>query len=127
MNRVMLLGHLLEDPRTRTAGQYQVTSLWIETREDYKDRNKETKTKTQKHTVEMWGSRSVLDQIRQGSLVLVEGSLETSSYDKNGEKRWKTVVKATNIRCLGQQPSRQEEEPSTKWGEEPPDDSDLPF
>jgi single-strand DNA-binding protein len=49
--------------------------------------------------VTVWGRRAeALGKILQkGDLLFVEGRLQTSSYEKNGEKRYSTEVVANNI------------------------------
>lgn len=130
LNRVLLLGNLTADPDTRnTGGGKQVTNIRLATTERYQDKNKNWVEQTAFHSVTLWGNRSVLEFLRKGTRVFVEGSLRTSSYEKNGEKRYKTEVVASNIILCGGKPSavREEEAPPSDYGVEPPDDDQVPF
>jgi single-strand DNA-binding protein len=51
----------------------------------------------------VWGKRAeALSRIlSKGSTIFVEGKLRTSSYEKNGEKRYSTEITADNIILSG--------------------------
>jgi single-strand DNA-binding protein len=100
LNRVMLLGNLGADPELRvTPGGQAVLKLRLATNESYVDRNNVRQERTEWHRVTIWGRRAeALGKILQkGDLLFVEGRLQTSSYEKNGEKRYSTEVVANNV------------------------------
>lgn len=105
LNRVMLIGNLGADPELRmTQGGHAVLNIRMVTNESYKDRSGEWKEKTEWHTVVVWGKRAeALSKIlSKGQQVYAEGSLHTSSYeDKEGVKRYKTDVQASNVILCG--------------------------
>jgi single-strand DNA-binding protein len=100
LNRVMLLGNLGADPDLKvTPGGQAVLKLRLATNESYLDRNQVRQERTEWHRVTVWGRRAeALGKILQkGDSVFIEGRLSTSSYEKNGEKRYSTEVVANNI------------------------------
>jgi single-strand DNA-binding protein len=100
LNRVMLIGNLGADPELRvTPGGQAVLKLRLATNESYLDRNNVRQERTEWHRVTVWGRRAeALGKILQkGDSLFVEGRLQTSSYEKNGEKRYSTEVVANNI------------------------------
>ena len=100
LNRVMLLGNLGADPELRvTAGGQAVLKLRIATTESYMDRNNTRQERTEWHSVTLWGKRgeALAKFLTKGERVFVEGSLRTSSYEKDGEKRYRTEIVASNI------------------------------
>jgi single-strand DNA-binding protein len=104
LNRVMLLGNLGADPELRvTQGGQAVLKLRIATNESYVDRNNVRQERTEWHRVTVWGKRAEgLGKIlAKGDSIFVEGRLQTSSYEKNGEKRYSTEVIANNILLTG--------------------------
>jgi single-strand DNA-binding protein len=104
LNRVMLLGNLGADPELRvTPGGQAVLKLRLATNENYLDRNNVRQERTEWHRVTVWGRRAeALGKILQkGDLLCVEGRLQTSSYEKNGEKRYSTDIVASNIILSG--------------------------
>lgn len=104
LNRVMLLGNLGADPELRvTPGGQAVLKLRLATNESYLDRNNVRQERTEWHRITIWGRRAeALGKILQkGDSMFVEGRLQTSSYEKNGEKRYSTEVVATNVVLAG--------------------------
>jgi single-strand DNA-binding protein len=104
LNRVMLLGNLGADPELRvTPGGQAVLKLRLATNESYVDRNNVRQERTEWHRVTVWGRRAeALGKILQkGDSLFIEGRLQTSSYEKNGEKRYSTEVVANNIILSG--------------------------
>jgi single-strand DNA-binding protein len=105
LNRVMLLGNVGADPELRaTHGGQMVLNLRLATTESYLDKNKVRQERTDWHSVVVWGARGeALGRIlHKGSSVFVEGSLRTSTYDdREGNKRYKTEVVATNVLLTG--------------------------
>jgi single-strand DNA-binding protein len=105
LNRVMLLGNLGAEPELRfTQGGQAVLNMRIATTESYLDKDRVRKERTDWHNVVVWGKRgeALAKILNKGSSVFVEGSLRTSSYDdRDGNKRYKTEVIATNILLTG--------------------------
>src|SRR6478736_7909123 len=105
LNRVILLGNLGADPELRmTNSGSAVLKLRLATSETYLDRNKQRQERTEWHSVIVWGRRAeALGKfLGKGDRLLVEGSLRTSSYDdKEGNKKYRTEVVATNVVLSG--------------------------
>lgn len=129
----MLLGNLGADPELRaTAGGQSVLNLRLATTETYLDKEKNRQENTQWHTVVVWGKRgeALSKFLTKGSRIFVEGGLRTSSYDdKEGVKRFKTEVVASNIILSGggggggnAGPKTNDEPPTNSGG-----DDDIPF
>lgn len=100
MNRVTLFGNLGADPEVRhTSSGEAVVSLRVATTESYLDRNKERQERTDWHSVTVWGKRGegLAKILSKGDKILVEGSLRTSSYERDGEKRYRTEVIAREV------------------------------
>ena len=104
LNKVMLLGNLGADPELRvTQGGQAILKLRIATTESYLDRNNTRQERTEWHSVTLWGKRgeALAKFLSKGERIFVEGSLRTSSYEKDGEKRYRTEVVATNVILAG--------------------------
>ncbi len=106
LNRVMLLGNLGADPELRmTSGGQAVLKLRLATSETYLDRNRQRQERTEWHNVVVWGKRAeaLSKIISKGTRIFVEGGLRTSSYDdREGNKRYRTEIVASNILLQGQ-------------------------
>lgn len=105
INRCTLLGNLGADPELRyTQGGQAVLNLRLATTESYLDKDKVRRERTDWHSVTVWGKRgeALSKFLSKGSSMLVEGSVRTSSYDdKEGNKRYKTEIVATNVVLTG--------------------------
>ncbi len=104
LNKVLLLGNLGADPELRvTPGGQSVLKLRLATTESYLDKSNTRQERTEWHQITVWGKRGeALSKILgKGSSIFVEGSIRTSSYEKDGEKRYRTEVVANNIILAG--------------------------
>jgi single-strand DNA-binding protein len=104
LNKVMLLGNLGADPELKmTQSGQAVLKLRLATTETYLDKNQTRQERTEWHSVTLWGKRgeALAKFLTKGERIFVEGSLRTSSYEKNGEKRYSTEINATNIILAG--------------------------
>jgi len=100
LNKVMLFGNLGADPELRnTATGAHVLSFRVATTEVYFDKQQQKQERTEWHQVALFGARAepLARLLHKGSRVLVEGRLQTTSYDKDGSKRYRTEVIATDL------------------------------
>jgi single-strand DNA-binding protein len=108
LNRVILLGRLGADPELRyTTGGTAVLNMRLATNESFVDRNKELQERTDWHQVVVWGARAegLSKILMKGACLLIEGGLRTSSYEKDGSKRYKTEIHAREICLAGRRPA----------------------
>lgn len=106
LNRVMLLGNIGADPELKmTQGGKAILKIRLATAESYLDKSNTRQERTEWHSVTLFGNRAeALSRIlKKGARVFVEGSLHTSSYDKGGEKRYRTEVNVSNVILCGGQ------------------------
>ena len=109
LNKVMLLGNLGADPELRlTPSGQAVLNMRLATTETYLDKNQVRQERTEWHSVALWGKRAeaLARLLSKGSRVLVEGRLHTSSYEKDGVKRTRTEVVATDLWFAGGGPAK---------------------
>jgi len=100
LNKVLLFGNLGADPELRvTPSGQSVLNLRMATTESYLDRNNTRQERTEWHSVAIWGKRAeaLAKFLAKGDKVFIEGSIRTHSYEKNGEKRYRTEIVAQNI------------------------------
>ena len=103
INKVMLIGNLGRDPETRYAQNGNaVTKFSIATSETWKDRTTgEQQERTEWHNIVCFARLGEIagEYLRKGSKVYIEGSLRTSSWEVNGEKKYRTEINANERRC----------------------------
>lgn len=144
LNCVHLIGNLGADPEFKmTQGGMAILKLRMAVNERHKDRDGSWKDKTEWVSVVLFGKRAegLQKYLSKGSSLFVEGRISTSSYEKNGEKRYITQVVADKIILTGgkgggarDDATRYSPRPSQSAGDEPApaddlpvDDDDLPF
>lgn len=100
LNKALLLGNLGADPELRVSqGGQAILKLRLATTESYLDRNNARQERTEWHSVTMFGNRAeaLAKILAKGDRIFIEGRIQTSSYEKDGEKRYRTEVVATNV------------------------------
>jgi single-strand DNA-binding protein len=108
LNKVMLIGRLTRDPEMRyTPSGQPVTSFSIATNRYSGGGEGEKREFTDYHNIVAWniGKRNLAEVVAQytkkGSLVYVEGRLQTRSWDgQDGQKRRTTEVVANEVQFL---------------------------
>ncbi len=106
VNKVILVGRLGNDPEVRyTATGSAVANVSLATSENWKDKQTgEKQERTEWHRIVFFSKLAeiVAQYLRKGSLIYVEGSLQTKKWqDKNGEDRYTTEIVANEMRMLG--------------------------
>jgi single-strand DNA-binding protein len=137
VNKVILIGHLGADPEVSTTqGGTALAKFRLATTETWKDRSTgERQERTEWHSIVAWDKLAQIcgEYLHKGKMVYVEGSLQTRSWDdQNGQKRYKTEIKANNVLML----SPRVEGAARAGGEfphavppagQPDEDDDVPF
>ena len=93
LNKVMIIGHLGKDPELRyTQSGKAVASFSVATSESWKDKGGQKQENTEWHNVVVWDkmAENAKEYLAKGSSVYIEGSLKTQSWDKDGQKHYKT-------------------------------------
>ncbi len=137
LNKAMIIGRLGKDPDVRyTQSNTAVANMSIATSERYKDKSGEWKEKTEWHKVVAWGRTAEVCQeyLKKGSLVFIEGSLQTNKWEDNdGNTRYTTEIKTFRMQMLdsknssnGNQGGNQPVSSNVDLNDEDIDD-DLPF
>lgn len=101
LNKVFVAGRLTADPelRTTTSGD-QVVSFSIASNRYWRDKNGQKQESTEFHNIVVWGRQAeVVNQFsKKGSIILIEGRLQTRSWEgKDGQNRKTTEIVAENI------------------------------
>ncbi|EBW6364062.1 TPA: single-stranded DNA-binding protein [Salmonella enterica subsp. enterica serovar Muenchen] len=97
LNKVMLIGHLGQDPEVRyLPNGNAVAMLSLATSDTWKDKQTgEQKDRTEWHRVVIYGKLAEIagEYLRKGSQVYIEGELRTRKWtDQSGQERYTTEV-----------------------------------
>lgn len=95
INKVMLIGTCGQDPEVRYTGNGgAVANVSLATSEQWKDSSGSKQEKTEWHKVVFFGkiAEIVVEYVRKGSFIYIEGKLQTREWEKDGIKRYTTEV-----------------------------------
>ena len=130
LNKVFLIGRLTRDPETKsTAGGQTVCTFGLATNRVWTDRETGKKNeRVEYHNIVLW--RKLADTaaqfLRKGSLVLIEGRLQTTSWDDpSGGKRYRTEIVAESLQ-LGPRPGMAGEGAAAKKEKESSAEEEIP-
>jgi single-strand DNA-binding protein len=149
LNKAILIGNLTRDPELRSLPSgIKVCSFSLATNRVWKDKNGARQEAADYHNVVVFGrqAETVAQYMKKGSSILVEGRMQTRSWDDktSGEKKYRTEVIADRTQFgpkssgggAGFTPSKTEGSASPKSSEEvdvieyPEEDinpADIPF
>ena len=103
LNKVQLIGNLGKDPETRyTPSGKKVCAFSMAVNRRWKGAEGETKEATDWFNIEAWGRLGEICQeyLNKGSLVYIEGRLQTDRYEQEGETRYFTKVVTQSVQFL---------------------------
>lgn len=111
MNKVMLVGHLVQDPELRqTKNGKAVANFAVATNRSAKDEDGTKKEVAEFHRVVAWSKLAeiVSQYLTKGTAVLIEGRLIYNVFnDKDGNRHHNTEIVANELNILS--PKKREE------------------
>jgi single-strand DNA-binding protein len=127
VNKVILIGNLGRDPELRrTPSGAQVVSFTVATTERRTDKNGQRQDRTEWHNIVAWNRLAELanQYLKKGRTVYIEGKITNRSWnDKDGNKRYRTEILASQIQFLGG-PGQQTDQKAVQSA--PADEFDIP-
>lgn len=103
VNQVILMGNLTRDPELRnTPNGQSVCSFSLALNRSYKDQSGEWKEVTDYVDIVAWGplGERVAQYMSKGRRALVQGRLQSRSWEQDGQKRSKVEVLANDVTFL---------------------------
>ncbi|HUA13199.1 MAG TPA: single-stranded DNA-binding protein [Candidatus Sulfotelmatobacter sp.] len=103
LNQVTLMGNLTRDPELRqTPNGQSVTSFSLALNRSYKDSSGEWQEITDYVDIVCWGplAERVSQYLSKGRRCLVQGRLQSRSWEQDGQKRSKVEVLANDVTFL---------------------------
>ncbi len=96
LNKVILVGRLVSDPEVRsTPGGQTVCSFRLATNRVWTDKNGQKQQAAEYHNIVLWRKLAEIASqfLTKGSLALIEGSLNTRTWqDASGNKKYRTEI-----------------------------------
>jgi single-strand DNA-binding protein len=141
INKAILVGRLGRDPEVRyTTSGTPVANFSLATDEFWNDQSGERQRRTEWHRIVVWSRLAEICQkyLRKGSLIYIEGRIQTQEWDdRDGNRRRTTEIVAREMKMLGprsdemgptgERPGSRPTEPSQPSPEVEITDDDIPF
>src|SRR3989344_1443824 len=135
LNKAIIIGNLTQDPEVKTTPSGdKVANFGVATNFIWNDKaSGEKKQKTEFHKVVVWRRLAEIAEqyLNKGSLVMIEGRIETRSWDDkdSGQKRYMTEIVAENMQMgprRGDEPQGSQSQGNNDKKAEKSDDDELP-
>jgi single-strand DNA-binding protein len=102
LNRAIIIGNLTRDPELRSLPSgIKVCSFSVATNRVWKDKSGARQEATDYHNIVVFGrqAENVAQYMKKGNSILVEGRMQTRSWDdkESGQKKYRTEVIADRI------------------------------
>jgi len=130
LNKVMVIGNLGKDPELKyTPKGTAVCKFSLAANESYKDDNDNWVERTEWINITAWRklAETCGQYLKKGSKIYAEGKLSTSSYEKDGVKKYFTEVVLSNMIMLDKKEGGDEVAKPADSAKEESSDDDLPF
>jgi single-strand DNA-binding protein len=105
INKAIVVGRLGRDPEIRYSQQgTAVVNFSVATSEEWYDKGSgEKKERTQWHRIVVFGKQAENcgKYLAKGRQVYIEGRIQTSDYEKDGQKHYVTDIVANTVQFLG--------------------------
>ncbi len=108
LNKAFVIGNLTRDPELKSLPSgMKVTSFSVATNSAWKDKDGNKKEATEYHNIVVFGrqAETAAQYLKKGSTVLVEGRMQTRSWDAtDGTKKYRTEIVADRVQ-FGSRPA----------------------
>lgn len=100
LNKAIVYGNLTRDPELKSLPSgMQVCSFSLATNRVYKDRDGNRQEASDFHNIVVFGrqAETSAQYLKKGAGAFVEGRMQTRSWDKDGQKQYRTEVVADRV------------------------------
>lgn len=100
LNKAYIIGNLVRDPELKAMPSgAKVANFSVATSRSYKDKDGNKKDFTEYHNIVAFGKTGELcaQYLKKGSQALIEGRLQTRSWEADGVKKYRTEIIADSV------------------------------
>lgn len=127
MNKVILIGNLTQDPELSEVGSGTKTCRFtLAVNRDYKNANGERETDFINCQAWRGTAENLVKYMSKGRKIVVTGSIQVRSYEKDGEKRTAWEIQADEIKFVSS-PAQGGGKPQSEPDDPYYNDDDSPF
>lgn len=133
LNKALIAGRLTRDPELKALPSgSSVCTFSLATNHSYKDRDGKQQETVEYHNVVVYGkaAENCGRYLTRGAIVLVEGRLQTRSWDKDGQKQYRTEILADKVQFGPKLAGERKDEANSvlpDYPEEEINPEDIPF
>lgn len=128
-NKAMIIGRLGRDPElVYTTTGMPICRFSVATDESYKDKDGNKIEKAEWHRIVTFQKQAenCSMYLGKGSLVFVEGSLQTQKWEKDGQTHYTTEIKAQRVLFLDRKGENQNQNKPQQAYDDDPDIASIP-
>jgi single-strand DNA-binding protein len=107
LNKVFIIGNLTRDPELKSLPSgMQVATFGMATNRVFRDRDGNKQEAAEFHNIVVFGKTGELaaQYLRKGSQALIEGRLQTRSWEADGQKKYRTEIVADRVQFGDRRP-----------------------
>jgi len=100
LNKALLIGNLTRDPELKALPSgIKVASFSLATNRSYTDGDGKRQEQTDFHNIVVFGrqAETTSQYLTKGALALIEGRIQTRSWEQDGEKKYRTEIVAERV------------------------------
>ena len=100
LNKVFLYGNLTRDPEVKALPSgAQVASFGLATNRSFKDKDGNKQETAEFHNIVVFGrlAEVMAQYLKKGRPVFIEGRIQTRSWEKDGQKQYRTEIIVENF------------------------------
>lgn len=100
LNKAFIFGNLTRDPELRALPSgMNVATFGVATNRVFRDREGKKQEQADFHNIVVFGRQAdvVSQYLKKGSSVFIEGRIQTRSWEKDGEKKYRTEIVADRV------------------------------
>ncbi len=100
LNKAIVIGNLTRDPEQKSLPSgIAVTSFSVATNRVYKDKDGNKQEQSEFHNIVVFGRQAETSgqYLKKGQSVLVEGRMQTRSWEQDGVKKYRTEIVADTV------------------------------
>jgi single-strand DNA-binding protein len=141
LNKALIIGNLTRDPELKSLPSgIQVATFGVATNRVWKDKEGVKQESTEYHNIVVFGrqAETTAQYLKKGNSALIEGRLQTRSWESDGVKKYRTEIVADRVQFGpkfggggGQQAAKAEQQKSDggaiQYPQEEINPDDIPF
>ncbi len=134
LNKALVIGNLTRDPELKSLPSgIHVCTFGLATNRYYKDKDGNRQESVEFHNIVVFGrqAETTAQYLKKGSNALIEGRLQTRSWEQDGQKRYRTEIVADRVQFGDRKPGsdgeyQKQSESASKSDNAPSDAIDYP-